>query len=243
MKLILQDACRQSDRIFRRNRAIGFEFKGQLVKISPLANACVTNMIGDLVDRREQRIDRDQPDRCIGSTVLRGRHIALSGFNHQLHHDARALVERHENVIGIHDLDIRTGIDLTGRHFTRTGGCERHALGAFAVHTQRHSLHVQHHIRDVFTNTGNGRELMQDTFDLNRCHGRALKRREENATQRISEGQPETTLEWFCNDGCLTRRVQSARDIELVRLDQFGPVLLKHIAFLKPFSARPDPVS
>src|SRR3546814_13833957 len=66
LKLVLKDARRIGDRIFRRNRAIGLQRQRQLVVIQFLAAAGVLNLVGDLADRRIKRIAGDQANRRIG---------------------------------------------------------------------------------------------------------------------------------------------------------------------------------
>src|SRR6185312_16864380 len=59
--------------------------------------------------------------------------------------------------------------------------------------------------------------------------GRALEGRQQHAAQRIAQGQTEAALQRFGDDGGDTAGVMTGFGLELVRLDQFLPVLLKHI--------------
>src|SRR3546814_2645466 len=53
LKLVLKDARRIGDRIFRRNRAIGLHRQRQLVVIQFLADAGVLHLVGDLARSEE----------------------------------------------------------------------------------------------------------------------------------------------------------------------------------------------
>ena len=70
---------------------------------------------------------------------------------------------------------------------------------------------------------------MQHALDLDRGDGGALQRRQQHAAQRVAERQAEAALERFGRDGGLLARFMARFDAELLRLDQFLPVLLKHL--------------
>ena len=69
---------------------------------------------------------------------------------------------------------------------------------------------------------------MQHTIDLNRCHGGALKRREQHATKRITEGQAEAPFEGFRNYGGPTFRYGALNNFKFIRFNQFLPIFLDH---------------
>src|SRR5215212_4685649 len=61
---------------------------------------------------------------------------------------------------------------------------------------------------------------------MHRRHRRALKRRQENAPQRIAERRAEAALQRFGHHGSDALRIIAGSDVQLVRLDQLLPVLL-----------------
>src|SRR5260370_1332338 len=75
---------------------------------------------------------------------------------------------------------------------------------------------------------------MQHAVDVNRGDRRALQRRQQNPAQRVAERLAETAFERLSDDGRHPPRglVQSA--FELLRLDEFLPVLLDHWSPLVP---------
>src|SRR3546814_8872872 len=66
-------------------------------------------------------------------------------------------------------------------------------------------------------------------------HRRTLQRRQQHAANRIAEGKAEAALERLGDDLGDPVRVRSRLDVQLRRLDQFGPVLLQHACALTTF--------
>ena len=207
LKLVLQDARRESDGVNRRDSSIGFDFEDQLVVIERLALTGRLDLVSHLLDRRIEGIDGDQADRRVFRTQAVGRHIALAVLDGEFHAHGSALVQRTDDVVGVEDFDISRDIDLTGGHRTSARGAQNHALRTFGVHTQRQLLDVQDDIDDVFADAFDGGEFMHHAVDLDGGDSRALQRGEEYATQRVTEGHAETALQRLRDKTHLARRV------------------------------------
>jgi hypothetical protein len=104
-------------------------------------------------------------------------------------------------MVGVQDLDVADRLDVTSADNARALLAHDHALGAVAVHLDGDFLDVQDDVGDIFANAGNRRELVQHAVDLDSRHGRALKRRQEDATQRVAERQAKATLERLSRRG------------------------------------------
>ena len=76
---------------------------------------------------------------------------------------------------------------------------------------------------------------MQNAVDMNGRDRSALLGRQQNTTQRIAERHAITTLKRLGDDSRHAARIVPGDDFELVRLDEFLPVLLDHV---RAFQAR-----
>jgi hypothetical protein len=116
------------------------------------------------------------------------------------------------------------GLNVACGHNARSLLAHNHALGAFAFHADGDFLDVENDVGDIFTNTGDRRELMKNAVDLYRGHGSTLQRRQQDAAQRVAQGQAIATLERLGNNGRQEARVITRLDLEFGRLDKFLPV-------------------
>jgi hypothetical protein len=73
-QLVLQDARGVSHGVFRRHRAIGLHVEREFVIVEHLARAGVFHEDADTLDRREDRVDRDEAERGIIRTVAVAGH-------------------------------------------------------------------------------------------------------------------------------------------------------------------------
>src|SRR6185437_8642284 len=209
----------------------GLDRHGQLVVVEDLAFAGVLDLVGDLAHRGEQAIDRDQADRRVLGTVALGGDVALAGGDGELHADLGALVQRADLQIRIEHHDIADGLDVTGGDDARTLLLHDHALGAFALHLDRDVLDVEHDVGDVLANARDRGELVQHAVDVDRLHGSALQRGQQDAAQRVAERLTEAAFQRLRHQRRETVRVVARGHLELVRPDKFLPIFLDRHCF------------
>ncbi|MNY06042.1 hypothetical protein D3C86_1387820 [compost metagenome] len=130
-------------------------------------------------------------------------------------------------MVGVQDLDVANRLDVTSGYGTWALLAHDHALGIVTIHLDGDFLDVEHDIRHIFPNAGDGGEFVQDTVDLHGRNSGAAQRRQQNATQRVAEGEAETTFQRLGNERCLGAAGRG--ELDLVRLDKFLPILLNHL--------------
>src|SRR5262249_46389562 len=89
-------------------------------------------------------------------------------------------------------------------------------------------LQVQHDVGHVLANARDRRELVQDTLDAHRADRRPLQRGEQDSTQRVADGDAESTLEWLGYELAVVGGEALLFDLQSLRLDQILPISLKH---------------
>ena len=235
----MQDARSIGHGVIRRDGPIGFQLERQLVIIENLTFAGRLDLVGDLFDGREDRVDRHQADGRILGTVLVGRDIAFAGVDRQFHVEIGTIVEVADHVILVQDLDTGAFRDVTGGDDLGAFGRDGHTLGPVDIHADRDALEVQDDVGNVFADTRNRRKLVQHTVDLDGGDGRALKRAHQHAPQRVAEREAEAALEWFGNDRRLACGVSPGLNDQLGWLDQLLPIFMDHAS--PPFLHRADP--
>src|SRR6266404_7336000 len=232
LQLVLQNAGGQRHGVRRRRRSVGLDRHRQPVIVGDLTDAAVLDLVGHALDRAEYRIDRYEADRRVLRTVAGGGDIALASRDHQLHGDRGTVIERADQVLGVHDLDVARQLDHARGDFARTDGAQVETLRAIALHLYGHRLDIEDDVDHILTSAGNRRELMQHVVDLDRRHCRALQRRQQHTTERIAERETEAALERLGDDRGDASGIDAGLGDKLLRLDQVLPVLLKHVGYL-----------
>ena len=232
LQLVLHDPCGIGNGIFRCDDAIGFDVQRQLVVVGHLTHTGVFDVIRHLAHGGENAVHRNKSNRRIFRAVQRRRAVTLACVDGHFHVQLRALVERADNQIRVHDFDIGTGFDHAGGDFARAFGVQTHTLRTFDVHTHGQCLDVQDNVGDILTNALNGGELVQNTVNLNRRHRSTLQRGQENPAQCVPQCQAKTTLQRLSDDLAIGAAVSAMFDVDLGRFNQFLPVLLNHDASL-----------
>ncbi len=168
---------------------------------------------------------------------MRGRsNIAFTVINGEFDVQRRTIIKMAQLEIRVKDFDVGTGFDLTRGDSTRTGRFKRHFLRTFGMHAHTHGLDIQDDVGDIFTHARDRRKFVQYTVDLDRSNRRTLERRQQNATQRVTQSLTKTALQRFRHDRTDAAGIRTRSNIKLGRLNQFLPVLLNHETHLRNWS-------
>jgi hypothetical protein len=189
-----QDARRLRERCLRRGRRIGLDLEAELVVVGHLADARVLHAEVHAAHGREDRVDRDDPDRHVLGVL--GRLVAHTGLDGEVHLDRPLVgVEGEENEVGIDDLDVRGLGDVGGGD---GAGAMLHQLEGDRVPRERAQtqlLDIQDDLGDVLLDVLDRAELVVYAGQLDRRHRRSLEGAEEDAPQRVAERHPVSGLE------------------------------------------------
>jgi hypothetical protein len=96
---------------------------------------------------------------------------------------------------------------------TAPGPCLRTTMRlAVAFHADGDFLDVENDVGDIFAHTRDRREFVQHAIDLDRGHGSAAQRGQQNAAQRIAERQAKPRSSGSATTDTLVRL---ARELDL----------------------------
>ena len=216
----------ERDRVLGTNRAIGLHRQHELVVIGDLADACRLDLVGDAADGAVDRVHRNEADRRVLGAVGAGRLVAAAELDGQLHAELGALIERADDQIGVHDVDVMAGLDLAGADLAGAGRGQHHALWPLAMHAQSELLDVEHDVGHVLAHARHGTEFVQHAVDLHRGDRGALKRGQQDAANGVAERHAKAALQRLGDDGGDAVRIVARLDFELFRLDQRLPIAL-----------------
>ena len=215
--------------VFRRNRAIGLDGHGQLVVVEDLTFAGIFDFVGDLANWRIEAVDRNEANWRILRTIALCRHIAFAGVDREFHADLGALIECAEDKVGVEHDHIADSLNVAGCNSARPLLFDDHAFRTLALHLDGDVLDIEHHVGDVLAHACDRGKLVQHAIDMHRLHRRTLQGGQQNASQRVAERNAEAALERFGNHRGNPCGVTTDGHLELVRPDQFLPILLDHV--------------
>ena len=182
-----EDLGRARERLLRRHGAVGLDLDGQLVVVGHLADASVLDVVVDLAHGREDGVHRDDPDghllRALGGEVA---HAALDG---QVDLDGHAVrVERQQLLVRVDDLDVRGLHDVRGgdRASAVLDQLELDRVRRVALEAQL--LDVEDDLGQILLHARDARELVVHVADLDGGHRGALERGQQDAPQRVADG-------------------------------------------------------
>lgn len=187
-EVVAEDLGAQRHGVTRGDRAVRPDLKRQLVKVGHVAHAGVLHRVVDLVDGGVDRIHRDRADDVLRGLVAVGGDIAAAVAERDLHVQCRAGVQRRDVQIRVEDLHLAVALDVARRDLAGARRLDVDGLdGLRAVELGDQALDVEHDLRHVLLDAGDGGELVLHTRDLDRGSRRAGQGREHDAAQRVSE--------------------------------------------------------
>jgi hypothetical protein len=102
--------------------------------------------------------------------------------------------------VRVDDLDAGGESDITGLDLTGSFGREMDHLGVGPLHAHHNPLDVEDDVDNILDDTGDGRELVLDSFDPDRGDGCTGDPGQQSATEGIAEGVSEPGLQRLDHD-------------------------------------------
>ncbi len=192
---LAQRLARRRDRLARRDRAVRLDIEDELVEVRHLPDLGAVDAVGDLADRREDRVDGDDADSTGATLVAICCSISNTGGDGHLHLETTRGAESGDVGIGVDYLDVRRKLEIRSRHITGSLCREIKRLLVDALHPDHNPLDVEDDVHDVFDDAGDGGELVLDTFDLDRGDGGAGYAAQQGPAHRVTECVAEARLE------------------------------------------------
>jgi hypothetical protein len=164
-ELVDEDLGRPAEGLLRARRAVGLDLDRELVVVGHLTDPHALDPVVDLPDRREDRVDRDHADRQLLGPL--GAEIADAALDGQVHLDRHVVgVERHQDELGVDDLDVGRLGDVRRGHLPGTALDQAELDRMRREALQAELLDVQDDLGDVLLDAGDRRELLVDVADL-----------------------------------------------------------------------------
>ena len=152
--------------LFGVNRPVGSNFQIQLLVVGLLLDTVVLDRVLHVLDRREDRVDREGSELAVGRRVLLGRNIAaaLADRERHLHLRPRGQVTDHQ--VGIQNLEERQVIrDISGSQLRHTRNVNGHFFGILIIDCadKTNLLEIEDDVQHILHHTGDSGKLVIDT--------------------------------------------------------------------------------
>ena len=139
--------------------------------------------------------------------------------------------------LGIDDLNIRIGQDVTGGDFALARRVDDDLLGALAVELANEALQVQDDLGHVLLHALDGGKLMEHTVDADGGGGHAGEAGEQHPTHGVAQRHAEAALQGFHHEPAVVLRHLNAFEFGLFKIQHsipsFGNVVLVNRAYLE----------
>src|SRR3989338_6119555 len=189
VEVVNEDRDGVVDGFSRSNRAVSFDIHHQLVEVGDLADAGILHVIADLAHRRVDRVDGDDAQFSLLLAALLGRDITAAAGDENLNLQFGVLFGQSGDVqVRIDDFHVGILLDVRARRFRVAFGVQLQTDRFVRKNAHPEGLQVQDDFQGIFLHARQSRELVGHALDLDRGHGRAGQRGQENATQGIADG-------------------------------------------------------
>ncbi len=192
-----------TNRFLGRDHAVGFDVHHQLVEVGTLFHTSRFDCVRNAAHRRERSVQHDAADhlaRFVAELAHVARHITTALFDLDLHIELAACRQVSDHVAGVDDLDIVGQLDIGCRHNAFAFLAQRDRDFVAVVQLEDHTLQIQQQVDYVFLHAIDGGVLMDHPSDRDFGRGITDHRRQQHATQGVTERMAIATLERLHHD-------------------------------------------
>ena len=171
----------------RADGAVGPDFEDQTIVVGLLSDAGVFGLVADARDGGVDGVDRNGADDLFFGGVLQGgdKTAALMDFEFEV--EFVLVGEGGDHLVLVVDGDSGIADEIAGGDDARALLGDGEHFRNFALHRDNDRLHVEDDVGDIFHDAFDLGEFMLNADDLHGDGGSAFKRREQDATEGISD--------------------------------------------------------
>src|SRR3954452_24799661 len=185
----------RGDGVAGTDRRLGLDVDHQPVEVRALLDTSGLDLVGDLEDRRVDRVDRHPADLVVAALVLHRGDVATAALDDQLHLELALLVERGDLDVGVVHLDAGGRRDVRGGDLTRALLAQVHGDRLVVLGGDDEILEVQDHLGDVLLDPVDRGELVEHAIDPDAGDRGTGDRGQQGTTKRVAERVAEAGLE------------------------------------------------
>ena len=151
--------------VTRGDGGLRLDVDDETVEVRALLNTGSLDGVGDLHDRRVDRVHRDAGDLPVGVLVLVGRDVATTALDGQLDLQLALLVEVGDHQVRVVDLHASRRRDVTSGDNARTGLTQVHDDRLVVLGREHDLPDVEDDLGDILLDAGDGAELVGNAVD------------------------------------------------------------------------------
>jgi hypothetical protein len=173
------------------------DLQSQLVIIGDLAHPGIGDVIVHLLDRGEDGIYRNGPDRLVFFLISLRRDITPAHLHHHLHGKFTVPGKRRNVMFGVKDFNGFAGDDVRGLQHLRPFRLDPDRLRTLGVELQPHLFEIQDDFCYIFFNSGDRRKFVQHLVDSKGRNRRPLQGRKEDAAKGVPNRDSKASFKRF----------------------------------------------
>src|SRR5690606_8254234 len=192
-----QNVCSAFECFLGMDGAVRFDIEQEFLIVRLLFHARIFNAELNVLDGREDRVDRNVPEDLFAGLVFLSGKVSASFVDGEFDFKVCRLIEVADHVIRVEDLECRRKPgDISSQELLLLLYRYRDlVVEAFGNLLEPNHLQVQDDFSDVFNDTFDRRKFMKNAGDFDTRNRIAFERREENPSQRAADRTPIALLQ------------------------------------------------